>query len=185
MKVLWRLYWRWIFRVSLGNGLSLKEMPFIRVGGKDSRISIGDRLMAVSRLKDNPIGVPQRVIIRTVADGAKVEIGNDVGLSGCVIFAAKSIKIGDRVKVGSGALIMDADMHSLDQDLEKRAGGEGKGCKGKSAPIVIEDDVFIGAHAIILKGVTIGVRAIVGAGAVVTKDVPAGVTVVGNPAEAV
>ena len=51
-----------------------------------------------------------------------------------------------------------------------------------TGPVVIEDDVWIGLNAVILQGVTLGRGCIVGAGAVVTKDVPAGARVVGNPA---
>ena len=51
-----------------------------------------------------------------------------------------------------------------------------------SAPVVIEDGAWLGAHAIILKGTRIGKGAIVGAGAVVTRDVPAGAIVAGSPA---
>ena len=51
----------------------------------------------------------------------------------------------------------------------------------KSPPIVIEDDVWVGAHSIILKGVTIGARSIIGAGSVVTKSIPADCVAAGNP----
>jgi acetyltransferase-like isoleucine patch superfamily enzyme len=64
---------------------------------------------------------------------------------------------------------------------EERRAGYG----GASRPIVIEDDVFIGARAIILKGVTIGKGCVVGAGAVVAKSVPPYSVVVGNPAKVV
>lgn len=50
-----------------------------------------------------------------------------------------------------------------------------------SAPIVIEDDVWVSAHSIILKGVTIGARSIIGAGSVVTKSIPADCVAAGNP----
>ena len=50
-------------------------------------------------------------------------------------------------------------------------------------PVVLEDDVLIGANAVIIEGVRIGKGAVVGAGSVVTKDVPAGAVVVGNPAK--
>lgn len=50
-----------------------------------------------------------------------------------------------------------------------------------SAPIVVEDDVWVGAHSIILKGVTIGARSIIGAGSVVTKSIPADCVAAGNP----
>ena len=55
----------------------------------------------------------------------------------------------------------------------------------KSLPIVIGDDVFIGARCIITKGVTIGNGAVIGAGSVVTRDVPPNTIVAGNPARIV
>ncbi|MNL65825.1 2,3,4,5-tetrahydropyridine-2,6-dicarboxylate N-acetyltransferase [compost metagenome] len=53
----------------------------------------------------------------------------------------------------------------------------------KKEPIIIEQDVFIGANSIILKGVTIGARSIIGAGSIVTKNVPADEIWGGNPAK--
>ncbi len=171
---LYKIWLRLVFGIKGAKGWNLKGCPFIRVGGRNSRIMIGTNFTAISRERDNSIGVPHKVIIRTVSDGAEIIIGRDVGVSGCVISAAKSIHIGDRVLIGSGALIFDSDLHPLESGI--RHG------RGACAPIVIEDDVFIGARAIVLKGVTIGKGAIVGAGAVVTKDVPPGVRVAGNPA---
>jgi acetyltransferase-like isoleucine patch superfamily enzyme len=52
----------------------------------------------------------------------------------------------------------------------------------KTAPVIIEDNVWIGMNAVILKGVTIGENSVVAAGAVVSKSVPANVVVAGNPA---
>lgn len=171
---LYKIWLRLVFGIKGAKGWNLKGCPFIRVGGRNSRIEIGENFTAISRFRDNSIGVPHKVIVRTISDGAEIVIGRDVGLSGCVISAAKSIRIGDRVLIGSGALIFDSDLHPLEAGI--RHG------RGKCAPIVIEDDALIGARAIILKGVAIGKGAIVGAGAVVAKDVPAGARAVGNPA---
>lgn len=55
----------------------------------------------------------------------------------------------------------------------------------KSAPVVIEDDVWVGAHCIILKGVTIGARSVIGAGSVVTKSIPADCVAAGNPCKVI
>ena len=55
----------------------------------------------------------------------------------------------------------------------------------KSATIVIEDDVWVGDHSIILKGVTIGTRSIIGAGSVVTKSIPTGCVAAGNPCKVI
>lgn len=87
-----------------------------------------------------------------------------------------SVAIGDNVKIGACVLITDTDAHPLDY-LARRSSNEGT----KSAPIVIEDDVWIGAHSIILKGVTIGAGSIIGAGSVVTKSIPAVCVAAGNP----
>ena len=72
-----------------------------------------------------------------------------------------------------------SDFHSLDSNI--RASKEDIKHR-KSSPVVIEDNAFIGARCIILKGVTIGKNAIVGAGSVVTKSIPANEIWAGNPA---
>ena len=154
-------------------------LPFIRVGGRGSRIVIGRRFVANSKLSRNSFGIIQRVVVRTVGHGAEILIGDNVGISGCTVSAAKSIRIGNNVLVGSGVIISDSDAHPIDP--QDRLWGTGGGC----ASVVIEDDVFIGARAIILKGVTIGKGSVVGAGAVVAKSIPPFSIVVGNPAKVI
>lgn len=154
-------------------------LPFIRINGKGSRLVLGKRFIASSCIERNAIGIIQRTVIKTHAQGAVIEIGDYTGISGGTIAAWKSIKIGSHVLIGSGAMIIDSDSHPLNWE-ERRKGGS-----HEARPIVIEDDVFIGARAIILKGVTIGRGAIIGAGAVVSSDVPAWSVVVGNPARVV
>lgn len=85
--------------------------------------------------------------------------------------------IGKNVNIGSGCMIYDNDFHSL--DYNERIHGDKN---INVAPIVIEDGAFIGAHSIILKGVTIGLHSVVGAGSVVTKSIPADEIWGGNPA---
>jgi maltose O-acetyltransferase len=103
-----------------------------------------------------------------------IEIGNDSSFSGFGhIYGAGGVRIGDRVMVGSHTAISSIT-HDYNQD-----------CMIDTVvlrPVVIEDDVWLGAHVSILPGVTIGRGAVVGAGAVVTKDVPAGAIAVGVPA---
>lgn len=144
---------------------------------RGSIIVIGHNFKACSDPKWNSIGVYQRVILKTGRPDARLVIGDNVGVSGCTIAASTSIRIGDYVQIGSGALITDSDAHPLAWKA-RRANHP-----GISQPIEIGDDVFIGARAIILKGVTIGRGAIVGAGAVVAHDVPPFAVVAGNPAK--
>lgn len=109
--------------------------------------------------------------------GYNISLGAGVFLNfNCVILDVVKVAIGDRTQIGPGVQILTAD-HPRDP-AQRRAGLE------FGRPIIIGADVWIGGGAIILPGVTIGDGAIVGAGAVVTRDVPAGVTVVGNPAKA-
>ena len=153
--------------------------PYVRRGGRGSLISIGRHFTAVSSISHNSFGIIQRVVIRTVRHGAKIVIGDHVGISGCTISAGASITIGNWVLIGSGVVISDGDAHPIDP--EARRAGLGGGVK----PIVIGDDVFIGARAIILKGVTIGKGSVIGAGAVVAKDIPSYSIAVGNPAKVI
>jgi acetyltransferase-like isoleucine patch superfamily enzyme len=98
------------------------------------------------------------------------------GASAAVICAGISIEVGEGTLIGSGAMILDNDFHVL------TASGWRDEVRANARAIKIGREVFIGARAIILKGVSIGDRAIIGAGAVVTQDVPAKCLAAGNPA---
>lgn len=103
------------------------------------------------------------------------------------IVSAAAIDLGDDVVISWGVTIVDHNSHALDWSKRARDVLDwGRGEKNWSdvtiAPVKIQDKVWIGFNAIILKGVTIGEGAIVAAGAVVTKDVPAYSVVAGNPA---
>ncbi|ULR43911.1 sugar O-acetyltransferase [Rhizobium sp. K102] len=107
--------------------------------------------------------------------GINIVLGERVYFNaGCTILDSGRVTIGDRSMFGPGVQIYCAEHH---RDLPLRGAGI-----EIARPVTIGSDVWIGGGAIILGGVAIGEGAIVGAGAVVTKDVPAGATVVGNPA---
>jgi len=109
--------------------------------------------------------------------GYNISLGRGVFLNfNCVILDVVKVTIGDRTQIGPGVQILTAD-HPRDP-AQRRAGLE------FGRPVTIGADVWIGGSAIVLPGVRIGDGAIVGAGAVVTRDVAAGATVVGNPARA-
>lgn len=89
------------------------------------------------------------------------------------------VTIGSRVRMAPNVVIMDTDGHVLFPKAE--APDE----LPTTSPVVIEDDVWIGYGATILKGVTLGQGCVVGAGAIVTKSVPAKTVVVGNPSRVI
>ena len=117
--------------------------------------------------------------LHTYPDAGQLHIGNHVFIGPDTrIWAGESIRIGDRVLISHGVNIHDNISHSLsardrhEHFLEILHRGNGNLGNIRRAPIVIEDDVWIGFNAIVLKGVRIGRGAVVAAGTVVTKDIP-------------
>ncbi len=109
--------------------------------------------------------------------GVNIQMGaNAFANANCVFLDCAEIRIGDNFQAGPGVQPLTPE-HPL--DAIARRGEE------TARPIVIGDDVWIGGGAIVLAGVTIGDRSVIGAGSVVTKDVPSDVVVVGNPAKIV
>lgn len=113
-----------------------------------------------------------------VKEGGCLIIGDNSGFNGAYIYCSTAVTIGQWVKVGGGSMLIDSDFHPLDS-TKRREGFEDM----KSAPIVIDDDVFIGTHCIICKGVKIGKCSIIAAGSVVVKDIPEYEVWGGNPAK--
>lgn len=112
--------------------------------------------------------------IITVNKNAVLELGSGFINRGCNIHVYQNIKIGNNVIIAEDVMIRDSDSHSLCYEGYK-----------KTSPIKIEDNVWIGARATILKGVTIGSGSVVAAGSIVNKDVPSNCIVAGNPAKVI
>jgi acetyltransferase-like isoleucine patch superfamily enzyme len=104
------------------------------------------------------------------APGATVTLKDNCFLNqGAHIACMQEVTIGEHCLVADQALIMDTDFHAIgDQPIA-------------SAAVIIQRGAWVGARAIILKGVTIGAGAIIGAGAVVARSIPARAVAVGNP----
>jgi acetyltransferase-like isoleucine patch superfamily enzyme len=129
-----------------------------------------------------------RTSLAVEAEGL-VEIGDASYLANAILVAAERITLGAGVFVGVGATLIDCDFHPLspaerlaDSVAVSPLGDWRRRPKFETRPIVIGDDVWIGHHATILKGVRIGRGAVVEPGALVTRDVPEGAVVAGNPA---
>lgn len=164
--------------VRFGRGLSVRGLPITETAD-GSTIEIGNGVTLVSDSRWTALGVARPVILRTLASGARISIGNGTGMSGTTICAAVAVTVGDRVLIGADVLIADTDFHPVDSTPRT----------GRPVPpgrledrVKIEDDTFIGARSIVLRGVTIGRGSAIGAGSVVTKNIPAGVVAAGSPA---
>lgn len=161
----------------------IKKGWFIRLmtGEKNGRLVIGKNFKCNNKIKSNSIGLIQPCVFNIATAEAEIVIRDNVGISGSTINATKSITIGNNVLIGSGCIITDTDSHPI--DWQDRINNRNE--RTISSPIIIEDNVFIGARSIILKGVTIGKNSVIGAGSVVTKSIPANSIAGGNPAKVI
>lgn len=144
---------------------------------KKSKIELGNNIIFSSATKYNFVGINKPVSI-FVGKNAELLIGDNSGFSGTSIFVAKKIIIGKYCNFGGNTSIWDNDFHPLNYE-DRRVH---KINQIKSSPIIIGNDVFVGANSIILKGVSIGDRSIIGAGSVVSKNIPSDEIWAGNPA---
>ena len=162
-----------------GRGLRVDGHVIIRVARRGA-IRIGENVIINSRSGSNLVGRTNPTILHCVGDG-HITFGDNSGCSFAVLSSKSSIRIGGNTKIGGNARIYDHDYHALDYLSRRSPVNDIAACK--TAPVVIGDDVLVGANAIILKGVTIEERSVVGAGAVVSiKNIPPDSLVVGNPA---
>ena len=166
--------------VKFGKNLQLKGLPFI-YNKSGSEIMIGNNCTIKSSFLSNLVGLYQRTIIVTRIPGAKISIGDRVGISGATIYARKEITIGDDTNIGGNVKILDNDFHPIDpqarqQDIKDQIG---------TKPIVIGRNCFIGCNALILKGTVLGDNCVVGAGSVVTGQFGDNCVIAGNPARVI
>jgi acetyltransferase-like isoleucine patch superfamily enzyme len=153
-------------------------IPYVSVASGGD-FEIGTAFQMNNSLRSNPIGRAQRCIF-FVDSGAKLKIGNNVGMSQAALVCHTGITIGNDVKIGAGVCIYDSDFHALDPEIRRNPQLDLK--SKMKAPVVIKNNVFIGAHSTILKGVSVGENAVIGACSVVTKNIPDNEIWGGNPA---
>ncbi len=142
-------------------------------------IIIGNNVVLCSSNSGNPIGINHPIILKTLTMESQINIGNNSGLSGTSICSAKSITIGKNCLIGANVTITDYDFHAISPvNRRYNTNKNDIGC----APVVIEDNVWLGMNVIVLKGVTIGRNSIIAAGSVVTKSISRNSIAGGNPA---
>ena len=174
-------------KVQYGKNLLLKGVPVIfNKGG--AQLIIGDNVTIKSSFLSNLVGLYSRTIIVTRAPGAKIEIGDNVGISGATIYARKGISIGENTCIGGNCKILDNDFHPIDAEqrnalLRNEKGGDSDLVVAK--PIKIGKNCFIGCNSIILKGTQLGDGCVVGAGAVVSGKFEDNCVIAGNPSRVI
>ncbi len=157
---------------AVGSGFWMEELPYIQGHG---RIVIGHGVRFS--------GKPHIAFCNRHCDAPALSIGDGTFLGHlCDLRIARSLTIGRHCLIAGGVTIADYDGHSL--DAAARRSGDTSPLSGVR-PVTIGDDVWIGHGAAILKGVTVGDRAVIGSHAIVTRDVPSDCVVAGNPARAV
>ncbi|MDM8514969.1 acyltransferase [Desulfobacterales bacterium HSG16] len=151
----------------LGKGCTFMRPWHVEIFG--SRIELG-KFATVIATSDKKIRLA--VWGRNTEDG-QIKIGNYCLISpGVRISAAEKIIIKDSCMFASRVYVTDSDWH----DIYDRA------AFGVPAPVIINENVWIGDGAVVCKGVNIGKNSVVGAGSVVTKNIPENVIAAGNPA---
>jgi acetyltransferase-like isoleucine patch superfamily enzyme len=178
--------------VSLGANAHIISAFTFQAERPDAGITVGDDFIAWDRVKIHAWGK------------GRIKIGDCCSVGSDTIFHCREgIEIGNHALISWNVLIADFDAHSVRMneritEMEYTANGLWPNFSGKrtiknplfapsflTKPVIIEDGVWIGAHAIILKGSKIGKGAVIGAGAVVSGEIPPMSIAVGNPAKVV
>jgi len=165
--------------VQTGSGLQIAGLPWLDIE-PNSHITIGDSVKLLSR----PISSHQFIrpctffLIRT---GAQIDIGNSVSMSSTFICAATNVTIGSRVTISANCILSDTDYHPLGPEARHTNPTR----QGKSLPIVIGEDVFIGENVVVLKGTILGAGCVVESESVVSGVFPPNSVIVGNPGKIV
>lgn len=177
-----------LMKVRYGKGLTLKGIPVI-FNKKGAQITIGNNVIIKSSFLSNLVGLYSRTIIITRAPGAKIVIGDNVGISGATIYARKGIYIGDNTAIGGNCKILDNDFHPIEAEERIRLLKDPNGGDALEAiptkEIHIGKNCFIGCNTLILKGSKLGDNCVVGAGAVVSGSFEDGCVIAGNPARVI
>lgn len=151
---------------SIGNGVTINAIS-------RSGIVFGDRVTV-----DRDASLLATAVIRSMGEG--ISVGSDTSIGAFnIIHGGGGVTIGRDTLLGPFVAVYSENHRFSDPGVPIRKQGQSR------RPVCIGDDVWIGAHAVVLAGVTIGDGAIVAAGAVVTKDIPEGKIVAGVPAEVI
>ena len=164
-----------LWKIQLGRGVIFQGRPVL-YRGPDTLLSIGDFTQLLSSRDSNLAGINRPCYLSTLHAKAELRLGQHCGLSGTVISAAISVVLGNHVLCGANTTILDTDFHHTDptRRLDHR--------DVPAAPVVLEDNVWLGMGSTVLKGVRIGKNSVIAAGSVVVRSIPPNVIAGGVPA---
>lgn len=213
-KIKYEFYLKWnklllyINNIEYGKNPQIYNRVFIKKHPQ-SYCQIGDNFVFTSGNGYNPLCRNIMGCIYIQHKDSSLIIGDNVGMSSTCLWVKEKIEIGNNVLIGGDTIIMDTDAHNLDYNIRRlrmyTLDSEKLKEKAKEfninfkdlnhskldsltaskSPIKINDDVLIGTRCIILKGVTIGARSIIGSGSIVTKSIPSDCIAAGNPAKVI
>jgi len=153
---------------AVGEGTEVFKPWALRLHGPNIRLG---RFVHVACERTNEV---ELVVWRNGDAFGEISVGDHaLILPGVRLSSATSVRIGASCMLASGVTVSDADWHDI-HDRSREV--------GRTAPVVLGDNVWLGVGSYVGKGVTIGENSIVGAHAVVTRDVPPNVVAAGNPA---
>ena len=186
-KLFFIKYNKFLFKINeikFGKNMQVHGHIYLKIRSF-SNIKIGNHFTFTSGCGINPLcrNIKGQLF---VAENATLLIGDNVGISSSCLWVKNKLSIGNNVFIGGDCIIMDTDAHNLDYLVRRDRNINEKGLTqdvitAKSSPITIGDDVLIGTRCIILKGVSIGSRTVIGSGSVVTKSIPNDCIAAGNP----
>lgn len=159
---------RWALRSAdhIGERVRLRGRVVVVNSG---HMSIGERVQLVSTIATLELVAEQ---------GARLEIGERTLVNfGCSIVATGLVRIGAHCHIGPHTTIVDNQFHHIEPERRLE--------RPPPRPIVVEDNVWIGARVILMPGVSVGRDSCIGAGSVVTSDVPPCTVVAGVPARTI
>jgi len=134
-------------------------------------VALGERM--APRMGDGTILLQARFPEAAIRIGARSCLSNNIS-----IISTVNIELGDECLVGDQVCILDSDFHEVDP--KRRRSGT-----GRSHPVIIGNNVWLGSRVMVLKGVRIGHNTVIAAGSIVTEPIPANVVAAGVPARVV
>ncbi|WP_129633676.1 acyltransferase [Candidatus Oscillochloris fontis] len=159
---------RWYLRDATLLGWRVRLWGRATVDNQGS-MRIGNRVRLVSTIVPLELATGKQGLL---------EIGESTFINyGCSIAATQFVRIGPCCNIGTYVIMMDNDFHRIEPERREEM--------PPSAPIILEENVWLGARVIVLRGVTIGAGSVVAAGSVVTRDIPPRSLAAGLPARVI